>query len=399
MMTGHHWSRLNVSVAAALVILAALLSSTNPIHAQVVVRVWYPSAKAALSSVWVQTYNDARAGRVVVEGTSIPLYQLEKAFMEPGDPPPDVVFAPSDWAGGFVNARLLTQLDSRISPDFRAQISEIGWRSATYDSRIIGVPILLEGYALYYNKALLLDVPVPSTLDELLNAAKTVQERGEGALIGLNLLTDYFPTGGLISTFGEPVITETGQSWIGLGNAFRVYLETLLTLSKAPGVTLNQPDQAFREKRAGMLIGGSWALPEYLKALGTDLGVAPLPAVNLKPWKPLVRSWVMYVRLGSPSTDAAVDFARFLAETAPQTLALQMGEIPVNPLVFETDPLVGAFARYFAQQGEPLSNRVEFRAYWIPINRAIQDVLNGWNTPEAAALAAAEQIDSALLGQ
>lgn len=386
-------------MAAAVVILAVLLSRTSPTRAQVVVRVWYPSTKAALSEVWIQAYNEARADRVVVEGTSIPLYQLQEAFMEPGENPPDVVFAPSDWAGGFVNARLLTQLDSRISPDFRAQISEIGWRSATYDSRIIGVPILLEGYALYYNKALLLEVPVPSTLDELLNAAKTVQERGEGTLIGLNLLTDYFPTGGLISTFGEPVITETGQNRIGLGNAFRDYLETLLTLSKAPGVTLNQSDQAFREKRAGMLIGGSWTLPEYLKALGTDLGVAPLPAVNRKPWKPLVRSWVMYVRLGSPSTDAAVDFARFLAETASQTLALQMGEIPVNPLVFESDPLVGAFAQYFAQQGEPLSNRVEFKAYWIPINRAIQDVLNGSNTPEAAALAAAEQIDSALLGQ
>ncbi|MGV9760415.1 MULTISPECIES: ABC transporter substrate-binding protein [Streptomyces] len=173
----------------------------------------------------------------------------------------------------------LTELVAGVEDDFHPAV--LGTK--TYRGRIYGIPQVVDMQMLYYRKSLLDDAGVepPTTLDALVEAARTLTTRGVKGLFlgndggagvlggtplyaaGLRLVTDDGKVG-----FDDPAAART------LGKLHRLHADKSLLLG-APG-DWSDPS-AFLQGLTAMQWSGLWALPQIEKELGDDFGVLPFP--------------------------------------------------------------------------------------------------------------------------
>lgn len=386
---------ISVGVFAALVVARVM-----PAQAQLVVTLWHPwqGAPAQVLARWLADYEASHEGRVVIQAEYVPFFALLNRFSAPpdGQARPDMVLGPSDWAGTLVNRRLVAQLEGRLNPTYRAQVT-VAWGAVHYDTHIVGMPISLEGPAFYANRALLGDEPPPATLDDLLRAAAA---HATGDQPGLIMGSDFYPTAGIFFALGGQLADAAGSSLLREGDALPAYLTSLQDLHRRAQdgyIALDAPSDAFREGRVPFMLGGSWQLAELRAALGDSLLVAPLPEVNGQPWAPLVRTWNLYMSLDSLRIEGAMEFARFVTSEAAQALAAREGAlVPVNSAAWAADPGVRAIAEGLDQAGVPIPTRPEMEAYWEPLRAMIRAATDGGQDAETAALAAQDAVDLAI---
>lgn len=398
--------RRRISVWAAFVALVTVLIAAlsarylPPAQAQTAVTLWHPwqGTQAQALARWIADYEAENPGRTI-QAEYVPFFSLVDRFSAPaeGESRPDMVLGPSDWAGVLVNRRLLAQLDGRLNPAFRAQAADIAWRAATYDTRIVGVPVALEGPALFANAVLLRDAEPPDTLLGLLVAARELAADGQPGLI---LSLDFFPTSGIFFALGGQLADASGGSLLREGNALPAYLRALQNMYgrvAVGAVGLNVPSQVFREGRVPFLLGGTWQLAELRAAPGESLIVAPLPSIEGKPWAPLFRAWNLYMSLDSLHTDAAMDFARYVTSDAAQSLAASDAVfVPTNPDAWSADPDIATLAESLTEAGVPVPNRAEMEAYWEPLRAMVRAATTGAQDADAAALAGQDAVDAAV---
>ncbi|HRE46188.1 MAG TPA: extracellular solute-binding protein [Aggregatilineales bacterium] len=383
--------RLLLILTAISLTMVAVGVTARPAFAQRLVRVWYTLSDEALIGAWIGAYETAREGRVKIEARPVQLHQME-ALLLSETTLPDALIAPSDLAGRLIHARLLTQLDIKIVPDFRAQIIPSAWETVSYDARTVGIPLLMEGTLLFYNRALVTG-DLPTTDDALFAAAKTYEAGGK---IGLALTLGVYPTAGIYNAFGGIIINDSGVNQLSVGTAFRDYLSYLRALRGAAGIALNGGREGFKAGNTAFALDSSWTLGNYAAALGDRLGVLALPTVKGAIWRPFVRTQALYVRLGAVQGDAALDFARFITEQDAQSLAAKAGAIPVNPVVGKDDPLLAAIHAQF-EQGISLPNRYEMSAYWAPLADAVSDAYFGDDPLPAILARTIRAVDDRLL--
>ncbi|MCC7208073.1 MAG: extracellular solute-binding protein, partial [Anaerolineae bacterium] len=362
-------------------VLAALLVGLPgvamlPARAQAALTLWHPwqGAQAQALARWIADYEAENPGRTI-RAEYAPFFALVNRFSAPaeGQDRPDMVLGPSDWAGVLANRRMLAQLDGRLNPAFRAQVADVAWRAVTFDAHILGVPVALEGPALYANAALLGDDSPPDTLADLLSAAaEHATDQSPGLIMGL----DFYPTSGIFFALGGQLADAAGSSQLREGDALPAYLRTLQDVyrrSETGVIALNAPSDAFREGRTPFLLGGTWQLAELRVAPGDSLVVAPLPDVDGQPWSPLIRTWNLYMSLDSLRTDAAMDFARFVTgEAAQAQAAREAALVPANPNAWDADPDIRIMAESLTRAGVPIPNRAEMDAYWEPLRAMIR---------------------------
>lgn len=388
-----------IGVLAALIAVAALGGLSLPIRAQSLVTLWYPwqGAQAEVLTRWIADYEAANPGRVV-QANYVPFYTLIDRLSAPGgEGQPDMVLGPSDWAGALASRRFLAQLDGRLNPAFRAQVADAAWRAVSYDARIVGVPVALEGPALFANAALLDGDSPPDTLVGLLDAAA---QHALDSQPGLILTLDFYPTSGIFFARGGQLADAAGSSLLREGDALPAYLRTLQDLyrrAQTGAIGLNAPSDAFREGRAPFLLGGSWQLAELRAAPGDSLLVAPLPNVDDQPWAPLFRTWNLYMGLESLHVDAAMDFARYATGDAAQRLAASDAAlVPANPRAWDADADIRTIADSLTRSGVPLPNRTEMAAYWEPLRAMIRAATSGGQDADSAAQAGQAAVEAAV---
>jgi arabinogalactan oligomer/maltooligosaccharide transport system substrate-binding protein len=372
-----------------------LVCGALPARAQVTVVLWHPwhGQAAALLESWIAAYAASNDGRIVVRAEYVPFFSLPGAFANPpGGERPDMVIGPSDWAGNLIRERLVAQLDGRLSADFRARIPDLAWEAATFDARIIGIPLLLEGTTLYYRRGPGMPATLPMTWDALLAVGETA---------GLVMPVDFYPTAGLFFALGGTLIDASGSSLLRQGEAFSQYLSLLRDVwaraqQSGSALALDASIETFRAGRAAFFLGGSWDLFDLRRALDDDLGVAPLPMVGRQTWAPLVRTQQIYVALDGLRIDAVMDFARFVTGEAAQILAAREAAlVPANSAAWSADPHIERIADSLAA-GVPVSNRAEMALYWPPLRTAIRTVTARSQPVETAAAEAQDAIDAAI---
>ena len=284
---------------------------------------------------------------------------------------PDLFIGPSTWTGGLLNAQLIAILGTKIDQSFLAQATDVSWQNVAVNGVIYGVPESNQGVALYYNAALV--TQVPATLDDLLKQP-------------VLFAYDFYTTAGIYNGLGGQLINANDTNLLHADAALNGYLgllksaypNTLAAVTPIPGDQLPLiADNAFRLGKVPFLIEGNWKLSDLREYLGDQLRVAALPTLaNGKPWSPFVISTAFFISASANAPVQALDFMRYASGTTAQTQAAKIGQVPVNPNVTPDDSLLAAFAKQFVLGSRTPSNTA-MTDYWAALDQAVSAVTVG----------------------
>jgi arabinogalactan oligomer/maltooligosaccharide transport system substrate-binding protein len=146
----------------------------------------------------------------------------------------------------------------------------------------------------------------------------------------------------------------------------------------------------FNEGKAAMVFNGPWFIGEISPSI--NYGLALLPVIDEAGNKPM-RPWLTiegaYVSASSKQKELAYDFAKYLtSEEAGLVLALEGRQLHTNAAIYKDkrvsgDAVLEAFHNQLSS-AEPMPNRAEMTMMWSPVTTAMNKVVKGNATPEAA---------------
>ncbi len=299
---------------------------------------------------------------------------------------PDMYTAPNDNLGSEVRSGVIAPIDSLVAGKLNGY-TQSGINGVTVDGKIYAVPGIAKAVGLYYNTSTIPNPP--KTTDDLMNLVKS------GKKIGINI-GGYF-VWGFWGGFGGTLMDSTGKCTATQGG-FADALQYFSDLQTA-GATFNSDEgkleTAFTQGQLDMVVTGPWVLGDFEKALGSKLGVVPLPAGPKGPSAPMMGIDGWYINPNSKNQQAAVDFALYAFGKDGLTLyENNAGDPAARTDVTPTDPLVKAFAD-IAAAGSPRLQTKEFGNYWGPVGDAMTAVLAGKATPTDAVTTACAAMDKA----
>ncbi|MBI6545500.1 MAG: extracellular solute-binding protein [Cyanobacteria bacterium NC_groundwater_1444_Ag_S-0.65um_54_12] len=264
------------------------------------------------------------------------------------------------------------------------------------DQKIYAWPESLETVALYYNRQII--AKPPATVPDMLRLTAQTHVP-EGSALVFN--TAFYFSAGYFLGGGGTIFQPGGNSTVNTP-AGQQMLAWLARLKSSPGVLATndygKADSLYKQGKAGMIVNGPWALADYQQALGPNMGVAPLPRLaDGRPARPWIGVKTLMVNANADAVHRrlAVDFCRFVTEPAIQlALSAGCGHIPaVQGIELPADSPLRAF-QHQARTGIPKGADPLLAVIWEPLDRAIQEVINGGKEP-AVALARAEAAISA----
>jgi arabinogalactan oligomer / maltooligosaccharide transport system substrate-binding protein len=346
--------------------------------------IWHSwqDAEAELLDTWVANFTEANPD-ITIETRFIPFDDLRSTYENAGTEGPDLLIGQADWAGGLSEAGLILPIDDLVADtDLDTQVTEAAWGTMSYDGSRYGTPITLDGVALYYNRDIIADEDVPTTLEELFEVGA---ELTEGDDVGLLFNNGFYHSAGIYFALGGQLFDEEGNNMWNTDEAAETYLAIhQMAFSEAPEL-VSGDNALFQEGRAAMIVDGVWNLNTYTEKLGDSLGVALLPEVDGEPWSPFVGGKGFYVNSQSENTDAAVAFLTYVTSAEGLALGAEMaGHVPTGEGVEVDNPNIAKFAEQFAL-GTPLPTAPEMGAYWEPLGAAITAVTEGGADPADAA--------------
>lgn len=315
---------------------------------------------------------------------------------------PDMIIWANDAVGDWATAGLIADITDSISDDLRAQVTESGWGTFTFNNRVWGVPFSAKTLAFFYNKALVPDAP--QTWAEVLAISRELAQDG---ITGLAFQNGFFHSAGFLYSLGGSLMDEDGNANFADGTpgaeAMDAYLQfhaDMYALGQDPasGVVIDgsSPNPGFQQGTVAMVYDGIWNLAQFERDLGDDLGVSIMPALdngNVPALFAQTEGFMPNARLANDPAklEAFIAWATFITGEEGQTIAAtEGGLLPVNPAVTVENPNLQVFAEQFAL-GTPFPNRAELSRFWGPMGDAIAAVGAG-GVPAAEARAAAYQL-------
>jgi arabinogalactan oligomer/maltooligosaccharide transport system substrate-binding protein len=318
----------------------------------------------------------------------------------------DLAYSTEDQAGSLVLSGILAPRPAGLlSAADQAKYRPNALGASLVNGVGYSIPQAVDGTFLYYNKKYV-SAP-PGTWTALINTARSAQTKG--AKYGFL----WYITGGIyysywaFNAYGGYVFgTKNGKfdtTDIGLANAGSVQAVTFLkslTSIVPPTTDYNAADSNFSAGKAAMTINGPWALDAYQKALGSNLGAAPIPWLNGKAGAPFIGVRVWEVNNFSKNKAAAWDLAKYLSMNGQAISGNFEGRLPAFKSVsgWTASPIQIAAAKAFSI-GVPMPNIPEMSTVWTPINNAITLAVQGKASPQTALTSAVAQIRAAIAKQ
>ncbi|MNJ41748.1 Cyclodextrin-binding protein precursor [compost metagenome] len=325
--------------------------------------------------------------------------QVQKlALAAPAGNGPDLFYQPQDRLGDLVIQGLAEPVE--LSGEESGQYSDAALQAVQYDGATYGFPISIETYAVYYNKALL--EQVPDSLEEISNISSSLTHVSEDRYAFL-MVPDFYYAIPFITNYGGYIFGESGGKYdasdLGLNNdgavqGMTAFGQLVKDASIPATMTIDVMDTLFLEGKVGMVINGLWAMKTYEDKLGDQLGTAQIPAVNGKPAPSFVgvKSW--FISSYSKHQDWAKDLALYFTNAANATVYYeQTGEIPAHPDAQQaiTNELYAGFVAQI-ESGVSMPNIPEMSAVW-EMDSAIDFIVKG-DDPKAVLDETAEQISA-----
>lgn len=272
---------------------------------------------------------------------------------------PDMFIAPNDSLGDDARAGLIADITDLAAGKLEG-VNQLGVDGMSLDGKLYGIPESLKAVALWYNKSLL-PTP-PATTDEL----KALMAGGTEVAFSFGCYHHY----GFFNAFGGDIFDDSWKVVADQGTGVTdavTYLNDLYQIAKTNSWPKNDSDglAPFTEGKAVAITNGNWAMGDYKKALGDNLGVAPLPAGPAGPAAPMLGVDGFYFSPNSANMEAALEVALYLSNAASQTVMMnQAGHVPVRTDVTITDPLIQGLVDAF-NVGATIRPQVpELGKYW-----------------------------------
>ncbi len=343
-----------------------------------------------------------------VEIVNIDLNELKQQMLlsapqgEGGDV---LVGIPHDQMGEMAVGGVVADMSNAATANYLSDLSEQARLAFTYNGRLFGLPLFVEGPALIYNKALLSEVP--ATYEELVQVA---QELTTADTFGfMHDINNFYFSYGWFHTFGGYVFgREAGAlnpADVGLANEGAVAgANALRDLRFAAGVipsgaNYDVANGLFIDGALAMIYNGPWGVPQARDA-GIDVGIAPMPPLaDGTKWSGFMGvQGVMVNEFTSRKTDA-YNLAKWLTRGDAQlAYALNEGRIPASESALaqvQDDPVVLGFGEALLDS-EPMPNIPEMGQVWGPMGNALSVLTDDASADPSAVLADAV---SQILGQ
>ncbi|GLX95979.1 extracellular solute-binding protein [Herbidospora sp. NBRC 101105] len=293
--------------------------------------------------------------------------------------------------------------------------------STVLDGVSYAVPYDTGVRALIYRKDLFdkAGLAAPKTWDEVLSSATKVQQDNPGVngfgIIGGNQWY-WLP---MIWNWGGEIAVQEGGAWKAKVDspeavaAFTFYADLLTKHKLAPegAATWQGADasKAFALGQIGMMVGGSWDLKTILAqnpGMEQQLATAPLPAGPGGNNDTFAGGSNLAIFKGCDNKATAKSFVDFLMKTENLVpVTTKIGLLPATVDALEKERTSGSFStpllRAYAEQA-PNTRSIPPVATWGKVEgtgaivNAMQAIMNGQQTPEAAMQELASQIDAAI---
>lgn len=261
----------------------------------------------------------------------------------------DVVMNCPEFTPALVDAGMLEPLDSWLADSekspawFDPQDILAAYRDMlSYQGKHYGIPFAGETVFLFYRKDIFEkhNLKVPQTFDEVLQTAKTIEEKEPG-MYGISMRTRLgweftymwsvfiFPFGGRII---DPSTNSPGFNLPGTLESLKYMIE--LAKYGPTGIeAFSFPEawDAFMQGKAGMMIEASAAAPEVenpeKSVVAGKVGYAPMPAGPDGAYSG-VWGWGFSMTAGSKNKEAAWDFIVYMTSREMQDEYVGNGGIP-----------------------------------------------------------------------
>lgn len=314
----------------------------------------------------------------------------------------DVVIFPHDNLGRAVEAGLLLANDA-FKDETVNNNTEASIQGVTYDGTLYGYPRAAETYALYYNKSLVKEAP--KSFDDVLAFGKTFTDNAKKKYALMWETGNMYFNYPFIATTGGYIYGKNGTDKDDIGINSESALESMKTYVqlkeilpvKSGDINPDIKRSLFNSGDVAMDINGPWELGGYKKALGDNLGIAPIPSIGGKPAISFsgIKAW--YVNSFTKYPNAAQLFAEFASTKDAQLLLNEkVGSIPTNKEALESDqikndPYISAFAEQ-TKNSQPMPSIPEMGNVWSPVNAALPEIWDNNADPKQALDKAAQQI-------
>lgn len=240
---------------------------------------------------------------------------------------------PHDQISELIAAGLLADLSSFATADYLADLPEASSTAFRVDSRLLGLPLTLEGPALLVNTDLVPDLP--RNYQQLLETAQSLERQPDLHGLLFDFSNFYFAwtwfgsNGARLPENGADQVDLTDAAWLRAAGQLQ---ELRYTYELLPaGADYQLAHDSFSSGRLGFILDGPWAVARYFAA-GVPLTVMPLPApTGAEPSVGFVTVYGVLVTGGNSPRTVAVNAAKWLVRSAAQLdLAEQAGRIPAS---------------------------------------------------------------------
>jgi arabinogalactan oligomer/maltooligosaccharide transport system substrate-binding protein len=302
---------------------------------------------------------------------------------------PDVMIGIAhDNTGAFAKAGILDEVPSGTinSGDY---LSDSVVDAGKYQGKQYGVPFFTETYALFYNKDKVKNPP--TTWDDLVTQAKQVGFEYD--------VTNFYFSYALVGSTGGYVFKNSNGALntkdVGLGNQAIPGLTLINNLIKdgfmKSSITGDIAKGDFQSKKTGFYISGPWDV-DALKKAGVNFGIVKLPKIDGKDTKSFMGVQVGMVLKNSKNKSLSWDLMKYLQKDENLTTLGKVGNrLPAKKSIQVTDEYSKAFLEQ-AKNAEAMPNVPEVSAVWDPAKNALQLLVTGKSTPEAAAKAMEDNV-------
>jgi len=303
---------------------------------------------------------------------------------------------PHDQIADFALGGVADDIASFATAAYLADLSEQARLAYTFNGRLIGLPMFVEGPALIVNNDLV--DTLPATYEELIAKA---QELTTADTFGFMYdVPNFYFSFGWINTFGGYVFGSdaTGSlvaGDLGLDNEGAIAgAQAVKDLRFAHGLVpagtnYDVANGLFVDGALAMIYNGPWAISQYVSA-GLDVSVHPMPPLaDGTPFSGFMGVQGVLMNPFSPSRADAANFAKWITRTDAQVSMAQLsGRIPASISALtrvEDDPVIAAFGTALLDS-VPMPNIPQMSNVWGPMGDALSVILESEGSDVAATL-------------
>ena len=292
---------------------------------------------------------------------------------------------PHDQLGELAQGGVLADMNQYATEEYLGDLSEQARLAFTFNGKLFGLPLFVEGPALIVNTDLVPEAP--ATYEAMIQQA---QELTTDDTFGF-LYDDknFYFSYNWINSFGGYVFErddagDLNPSDIGLANEGAVQgVEEVKKFQYDYNLIPTGTDTAvaeglFNEGSLGMIYNGPWSVPN-IRAAGIPIQVMPIPATeDGTEFGGFMGVQGVLLNQFSENKTAAANFAKWITRGDAQVeLAQRSGRIPSSLEAAEEvadDPVLAGFAEALSD-ATPMPNIPEMGNVWGPMGDALALVL------------------------